>query len=231
MVCLTALPGNAWGEQGTFEDRIPRSMLQSEDNSFLTFTVENDMFGGGPDRNYTNGVRVTWADMGAEPPRLARLLDRYVPSFRVNETTSVYYSLGQNLYTPEDILILTPDPLDRPYAAFLYASAGFASVTDNHIDDIEITLGVIGPLALGEQTQKTVHDIVGADDPAGWNHQLENEPGLILSWQRNWPEAYAATPGSGLYFRATPHLGATLGNIYTYANAGLTLQLTPEEDR
>lgn len=50
MICLIALPSHAHGEQGTFEDRIPRSMLQTGDDSFLVVTMENDMFGGGRGR-------------------------------------------------------------------------------------------------------------------------------------------------------------------------------------
>ncbi len=217
-------------EKPTFEKSIPREVLLDESNRFLTVTVENDMFGGGTDKNYTSGARVTWFDLGAEPPLLAEILDDLVPSFRVNETTSVYYSLGQNLYTPEDIEAPVPDPNDRPYAAFLYGSAGFTSVTDDHVDDLEATLGVVGPAAFGEQTQKQIHEWVGSPEPQGWDFQLKNEPGLILSWQRSWPEAYAVSPGP-LHFRVTPHVGATLGNIYTYANLGLTLQLTPGADR
>ncbi|NNG02589.1 MAG: lipid A deacylase LpxR family protein [Inquilinus sp.] len=230
VACLAASPGYAQDDKDTFEKRIPRSILGDGDDSFLTFTSENDLYGGGTDKNYTNGARVTWFDLGAEPPRLAEWLDRIVPSFRINETTSVYYSLGQNLYTPEDITAAVPDPNDRPYAAFLYGSAGLTSVTDDHIDTIEFTLGVVGPWALGEPTQKAVHEWIGSPDPAGWDNQLENEPGIILSFQRSWPEAYAASPDP-LYFRAIPHAGATLGNVYTYANVGLTLQLTPAADR
>ena len=214
----------------TFEKSIPRAAFGNGDRRFLTFVSENDLYGGGTDKNYTNGARVTYFEFGAEPPVLAEWLDWLVPSFRVNETTSVYYSLGHNLYTPEDIEAPVPDPADRPYAAFLYGSAGFVSVTDDHIDDLELTLGVVGPLALGEQIQRNVHEAIDSPDPAGWDFQLENEPGIILSWQRSWPEAYAAMPGP-LLFRATPHVGATLGNIYTYANVGLTLQLLPEADR
>lgn len=217
-------------DKDTFEKRIPRSILGDGEDSFLTITSENDLYGGGTDKNYTNGARATWFDLGAEPPFLAEALASIVPSFRVNDTTSTYYSLGHNLYTPEEITAPIPDPADRPYAAFLYGSAGFASVTDDHIDDIEFTLGVVGPAALGEQIQKFVHEQIDSPDPAGWDFQLENEPGFILSWQRSWPEAYAATPGP-FHFRATPHVGTTLGNVYTYANVGLTLQLTAEADR
>ncbi len=161
---------------------------------------------------------------------VVRFLDKALPSFEINETTSTYFSLGQNLYTPEVITDPNPDPDDRPYAAFLYGSLGFSSVTDNHVDDLELTLGVVGPLALGEETQKTVHDITGGDEPRGWDSQLENEPGVILSWQRYWPEAFASDVGP-LFFRVQPHAGASIGNVYTHAMGGLTLQLTPKKHR
>jgi len=224
---FSPLCAQAQNQEKTFEELIPKEVFE-QDDSFFTFTVENDLFGKGTDQNYTHGTRLTYFDMGAEPPGFAKLLDRWVPTFEVNETTSVYYSFGQNLYTPKDIEARTPDPNDRPYAGFLYGSAGFTSVTDNHVDDIEITLGMVGPWALGEETQEVVHDLIDVDDPSGWDHQLENEPGFIFSWQRRWPEAFAAGAGP-LHFRASPHVGTSLGNVYTYAATGLSLQLTPKK--
>lgn len=214
-------------QKKTLQERIPREVLDKKD-SFFSVTVENDLFGKGTDQNYTHGTRLTYFDMGAEPPGFAKLLDRWVPTFEVNETTSVYYSVGQNLYTPEDIEARIPDPNDRPYAGFLYGAAGFISVTDNHIDDVEITLGVVGPSALGGETQEFVHDVIDADDPSGWDYQLKNELGFILSWQRRWPEAFADEIGP-FYFRTTPHVGISLGNVYTYAASGLSFQLTPKQ--
>ena len=206
-------------------EKIPAEVLQSDAN-FLTFTIENDKFGGDTDENYTSGVRLTYFDYSADMPCFADFLHKYVPTFEVNDTTSVYYSAGQNLYTPEDITARTPDPADRPYAAFLYGSAGLTSLTDNHVDDIEVTIGLIGPWAMGEETQKFVHDVMNARDPSGWDHQLENELGVILSWQREWPAAIAEDIGP-FNFRVAPHMGATLGNVYTYGAGGVSLQLTP----
>ncbi|MCD8566673.1 MAG: lipid A deacylase LpxR family protein [Alphaproteobacteria bacterium] len=224
---LPAPPAGAQEEEPTLQDSLPSDVLKTPAR-FLTFTIENDLFGSGSDQNYTNGARLTYFDYGTEPPWFAKILDRYVPTFSINETTSTYYSLGQNLYTPKDILARTPAPKDRPYAAFLYASAGLTSLTDNHIDDLEATIGVVGPWAMGEQTQKFVHDIVNANDPSGWDHQLKNEPGLMISWERQWPAAYSTDIG-GFNFRAAPHTGITLGNVYTYGAGGLSFQLTPQK--
>ena len=216
-------------ETSTFEDRIPKDILNKE-YQFFTLTVENDFFGGGTDQQYTNGVRLTYFDMGSSPPLMAKYMDEMVPMFDIGETTSVYYSVGQNLYTPDDISAAIPDPNDRPYAGFLYGAVGMSNLDDNHIDDLELTLGIVGPWALGEETQEVVHDTFDFVDPSGWDHQLENEPGIILSWQRRWPEAYFSE-WPLLHFRASPHVGVSLGNVYTYAATGVTFQLTPKQYR
>lgn len=162
----------------TLEDALPRGLLEDHPG-FLTFTIENDNFGDGSDENYTNGVRLTYFDTSAELPWFSSFLDSHLPIFEINDTTSVYYSFGQNLYTPEDIEVSTPDPKDRPYAAFLYASAGLTTLKDDHIDEIEATLGVVGPWALGEEVQTVVHKVL--DSSVRINHQHGNENAVIES--------------------------------------------------
>ncbi len=213
-----------------FEKVVPRQLIDQDEKQFLTLSVDNDMFGGGTDQNYTSGVSLTYFDMGAEPPQLAHWLDEIVPTFAVNDATSVHYSIGQNLYTPEDIETDVQDPDDRPWAAFLYVSTGLTSVTNDHVDELEASVGVVGPAALGEPTQKFIHKMVDSPDPKGWDRQLKNEPGLILSWQRRWPEKWAVS-GGNFVFSAMPHAGVTLGNIYTYANTGMTFRFSPRSDQ
>lgn len=207
-----------------------RKIAKEKQRKFITLSIENDMFGKGTDRNYTSGVRLSYFDLGTQLPDFAYTLDRVVPTFSINETTSIYYTLGHNLYTPSDIERVTQDPNERPWAAFLYASAGMMSITDNHIDELEATLGVIGPLALGEQIQKAVHKVVNSPKPRGWRNQLKNEPALMLSWQRSFPERIDLE-AYGWHASAVPHIGATIGNVYTYANIGASFRLSPENGR
>jgi hypothetical protein len=225
LLFLIGLSSTVSAEQ-SFEDRIPKELLTRKDRSFFTLTVENDLFGAGTDRNYTSGVRLSYYDAGEGASNIVRRLEDYLGFYETNETTNTYYSIGQNLYTPAVITTRTPDPNDRPYAAFLYGSIGSSTVSGDHIDDIELTLGVVGPWALGKETQKFVHEQINSDDPLGWDHQLQNEPGLMIAFQRTWPEAFAAQMDP-FYLRVAPHLGATIGNIYSYAAFGTTLQLVP----
>lgn len=224
---LAATAAHAQDGEKTLEQRFEERIHGKPREKFLTLTVENDSLGGGSDRNYTSGVRLSWFDTSAIAPQVAQAIDPYLP-ISINGTTSVFYSAGQNLYAPRDLLRRPPDPRDRPYAAFLYGSMGLITLERNHMDYVEATLGVVGPMALGKETQKFVHSITGSDNPQGWDRQLRNEPGAMLSWQRLWPETYTANIG-GLYLRTAPYAGATLGNVYTYASSGLLLQLVSKD--
>ncbi len=223
--CFTAAPYSY--AQDTYQNSIPKKIIKSDDR-FLTFTSENDLYGSGKDEHYTNGARVTYYDSSAKSPKFVETFEKYIPFFSANETTSVYYSLGQNLYTPEVITARNPDPDDRPYAGFLYGSVGVNTVIDNHVDELEVTLGVVGPLSLGEETQKFVHRTFDFTKPEGWDSQLDNEPALIVALQRMWPEAYSMDLDP-LFVRVSPHVGASVGNVYTHANSGFTVQLTPKK--
>ncbi|MDO4643447.1 MAG: lipid A deacylase LpxR family protein [Cardiobacteriaceae bacterium] len=208
-------------------DTLPDHILRSNER-FFTINIENDKFGSGYDRDYTNGLRMTWFNVGAQQPFYVNWIDRLVPTFDVNKTTSTYFSFGHNLYTPSDIDRSTLDVNDRPYAAFLYGSTGISTITDRHMDDVELTLGWIGPSAQGEFIQDKFHRLIHADyQPHGWKYQLRDEPAAMLSWERSYPAYFTAGIGKNLHARVSPHYGVTLGNVYTYANAGFVVDLTP----
>ena len=215
----------------TLEQELPQNITNGEHDNFVTFVYENDLIGRGSDQHYTSGVRLTYFDLNAAFPSFAHRIADYVPTFDINRTSSVYYSLGQNLYTPDDIETRAQDPDDRPWAGFLYGSIGMTTLTGNHLDELEATLGIVGPWALGEQTQKLIHThITDSPTPKGWSNQIKNEPGLMLSWQRRWPKALGYET-AGLTMTAAPHFGATVGNVYTYGNAGLSFRLSSGQSR
>jgi hypothetical protein len=104
-------------------------------------------------------------------------------------------------------------------------------VVDDHSDEIELSLGVVGPAALGEQTQKFIHKHVSdSPEPQGWHNQLKNEPALTLGWQRTWPQSLSGEAG-GLFWSVAPYTGATVGNVYTYADAGFNIRVGPSTEK
>ncbi|MEM7617893.1 MAG: lipid A deacylase LpxR family protein [Pseudomonadota bacterium] len=215
----------------TVETTIEQRIKDRQDNNFLSLAVENDLFGGGTDEYYTNGVRLTYFDVETPMPPIIDLLADAIPTFDINTTTSTYYTIGQNIYTPDNIETASLLEDDRPYAGWLYGAVGLTSITNNHLDELEFTLGIVGPTALGEQTQKFVHTHVSnSPTPLGWRNQLENEVGAIISARRRWPTWHTNNIGP-LRLRVEPDINLSLGNVYTYAGTGATITLGPYEDR
>jgi hypothetical protein len=217
----------------TLSEQIPVDDTKQKHDQFFTFNWENDKFGGNSDRHYTNGLRLTYFDALDKPPEWAEKLSDAVPMFDLGEKSGVYYSFGQNIYTPDNIRVVNPAPGQRPYAGFLYGSMGFTTLEGDKVDDYQLTLGVVGPAALGEQVQKRWHEIVNVPKPLGWdNYQLHNEPIVNLTWQQRYPEALSwQSSGGDWYAAAEPHYGFALGNAYTYGNAGFMLRFGPASSR
>ena len=221
----------SYAAEPTLEQSIPNRVLDAPEKKIVTVVVENDSFGGGTDKNYTSGVRINFTDVGAKFPDIAYKIDKLIPTFSINKTSSIYYSFGQSLYTPRDITRATANPNDRPWAAFLYGSLGMVTLTGNHTDEVEATVGVVGPAALGEQAQKFIHKhLTDSPTPQGWSHQLKNEPGLMLAWQRALPMAVTGRVADN-FWSVKPYFGTTIGNIHTYGDAGFSIRLSPYDSR
>lgn len=211
----------------TAEDVVTRRVKHAEEKNYLSFSYENDLIGGGTDQFYTSGLRATYFNVNTDVPLVMHEIAEHIPSVDINTTTSTFFTFGQNIYTPEDITVAGAQNDDRPWAAWLYGSIGLATLDDDHMDELELTLGVVGPQALGEQTQKAIHrHVTDSPMPKGWGNQLDFEPGIVLSWQRRWPTAWTKNIGD-FRLRAEPNVNISLGNIYTYAGGGLSFKFGP----
>lgn len=230
---LMALPTPSLAAEGTVEtvpsvqNTVTNAILKDPRNQIITAVYENDMIGSGKDGEYTSGVRLGYLDLNAEFPDVAHTIADIIPTFDINDSSSIFYSLGQNIFSPRDIALNPTDAAQRPYAGFLYGSIGMMTFTGDHSDEVELTLGIVGPGSLAENTQKFIHKhVTDSPMPKGWGAQLENEPGIMLAWQRAHPAALTGVAGP-LYWSTTPHYGLTVGNVYTFANAGFNVQLRP----
>ncbi|WP_332875547.1 lipid A deacylase LpxR family protein [Sideroxyarcus emersonii] len=200
----------------------PAIASETTKTSVLTLMVENDLFYHS-DRDYTNGIALVWGPSPEPTPDWAVTMARLVPWFPKEGEVGHGYTIGQNMYTPRDITVANPPLNDRPYGGWLYGSMGMGTETGRQLDLVTLTLGVVGPASQAEQAQKAVHKIVGSPQPQGWNTQLKNELGILLTYQRSW-RALADSTLDGLAIDLTPDAGFALGNVYTYASAGLTLR-------
>lgn len=199
-----------------------------------TLQFENDRIAD-TDRHYTTGMRLNWVSDSKSPgasPQWARNVLNFVYR-QVNSQVEgrIGLALGQNIFTPEDTAARHLVTGDRPYAGWLYggisahaeARRTFAGIALQTLDTVEIDVDVVGPVALAEQVQNNFHDLIGVSRSNGWDHQLENEPGVLFIDERRWrpqPLGLGAVDADII-----PHVGASLGNVMTLANAGATLRL------
>jgi len=207
-----------------FGDKLCES---AENLGTFNLYFENDCFADA-DQGYTNGVKLSWISPDlTDYAKSGRLPGWSLPLIRrlpfINEPglqRNVALSIGQNIYTPKDLSRASLIEDDRPYAGWTYFGIGLHSKNECRLDSMEIQLGMVGPASFAEQTQKFVHN----QDLNGWDNQIKNEPGIALVYERKGRYLYSGDVGE-FGFDLIPHLGGALGNVYTYANAGMEARL------
>jgi hypothetical protein len=205
--------------------------LRADDGQRLSVIEENDSLFLDSDDHYTQGLRLSWLgpdvapDSGWNEP--FDLLGGVLPVFGAEEgerSRRYALSFGQSFFTPSIISANPPDPSDRPYAGWFYLGADLLQDTDRRmLEHLELQVGVVGPAALGKQVQRRWHELISGTEPEGWDSQLENEPGIVLSYERKWRFTLAGDRGSGVDL--IPELGGTVGNVFTYGEAGVMLRI------
>ena len=209
----------------------PNILAEEQPPWTLNLYFENDLFSE-TDQNYTNGIRASWVSPNVDNylkderlPEWVRDVSPYLPLFDPSDDSAqkvernVVLTLGQQIYTPEDIDRYSVDPNDRPYAGWLYGGIAYHSRTRDKMNTAELNLGVVGPLALGEEAQDLVHSIRGFQKFNGWDNQLKNEPGFQLVYEHK-NRIFKSRLSPLFEYDTILHAGGSLGNVATYLNGG-----------
>lgn len=227
------------GQPGAFAQTVPpadaggpaaksTSPLPAKEGSEIQVFIENDVWAR-TDRYYTNGLKVGFGVPGntvtqafKEPTRW--LLDRFNIDrnfqFKQGEEPHFGVFVGQNLYTPRQITTAAPQPLDRPWAGWLYMGVVAQRERGNRLDSAEIDVGVIGPVVAGEFTQTEWHKLIGSPRPQGWDNQLRNEPAFVATYLQKRRFDRHNSWLIPRHVDVIPHFGASVGTVLTLARAG-----------
>jgi lipid A 3-O-deacylase len=199
----------------------------------FSFGFENDLFAD-TDRFYTNGIKFNWISPELQwfedldwfkqdtfLSRQARNLINILPfSDDPQRQRHLSFSIGQKMFTPEDIANRNLITTDRPYAGWLYGDVAFHSKNKRRLDSFEIQLGLIGDISLAEQAQDLIHSLRGIDKANGWDNQLENELGLALIYDRKQRIVRRTDILGSFGFDTIVHVGGAVGNVFTHFNTG-----------
>ncbi len=191
---------------------------------WVSTTLDNDLFVG-TDNGYTNGIYVSLFETGQKAgvkPDNDWLVNPLIWSMPEVKGRSVInsYMFGQTMITPSDINIVDPDQNEIPYSALLAVNNSYVTYDSSVADLVSTTVGIVGPLALGEETQSLIHRIIGSDDPQGWDTQLENELVFQFSRARLWRTWVSENKKFDLLVKAETNLGTISSDI----NAGATFR-------
>jgi len=186
------------------------SFAQSFENE-LGFKSDNDAYlFYGQDRYYTNGLFLYFRH-ATKQHRLGEKMEKL--TYEV--------SAGQKMYNP--ISGYRPDPTtqDRPFAGYLYAAANInLFYNDEKIIKAGLEVGVVGPEALGQETQELLHRTVGFYKIEGWKYQIANE--LALNFSAQYTQLLLRSSKSNLDLSLETYVN--LGSTFSGAGVGILLR-------
>ncbi len=187
---------------------------QSHSKEIGAETDDDSYLAQGSDRYYTAGTFIY-----------------YRQALKVDEATHLQnkvlgFEIGQKLYTPQSGSIAfngNPDDpryIDRPFAAYLYVGANLNYLYKDESNlKLSAQVGVVGPAALGKETQQSIHNLFGLYHPSGWEYQVDNDFEINFSAQYNRLLARSSWADVSL----TSY--ANLGNGFTGAGIGPMVRL------
>jgi lipid A 3-O-deacylase len=204
---------------------------RADDKNRISLLEENDSLYVNSDKHYTQGVRISDLGPDLEPGSGWNdpwsFINRRSPIFAEDGTPfSRHYDflLGQSIFTPKNLTLKPPDPHDRPYGGWLYTGVALLQESDRRmLENLEIDAGIVGPAALGKQVQNDWHQFIDKGQARGWSSEIQNEPGILISYERLWRLPLTGAGSDGVDF--VPQAGATIGNVFTYGDVGGMLRI------
>lgn len=218
LATLGSTIGLAQAQTASSQTSPARTLGQS---SVFTLQGENSSISSSKltDRYYTNGIRIGYlsgeGDFGVLRHITQPLWGEGAPRLAID--------LTQQIYTPSNTTTRNPPLSDRPYAGVLLANIAAVQDGVNTRSSIGLSLGLIGPSALGEEVQNGFHDLIGQGHNNGWNTQLHNEAVFALNSARVWRINTGTL--AGLQTDVLPALAGTLGTLAVDVETGISVRL------
>jgi hypothetical protein len=227
------------GGDGNVPAHCRSELKRAPQGGVATIVFENDYFdlrgrlgpGTTTDRYYTHGTLLSFVSK-CEPMSAFGKLEQFV-GFRAHPRREARWgvALGQNIYTPEDIVAADPNPNDRPYAGWAYVAPSMVIYTPHSASILELQLGLVGPSAAADLVQGNWHDAIKIARAQGWTHQLKDEVAFVVFGERRWVTdaiKIADSPVAGLgdiEADVTGRAAVALGTVQTSIAGGLDFRI------
>ncbi len=191
----------------------------------IRIEYDNDLLVNSDDK-FTNGTSVQWHSDAADSwtgiglPGW-RTVGQHLPGLK---SPGLYkraaLAIGQNMQTPNDLSATELIVDDVPYAGSLGIEFNWIAFDDDVFRGYGVVAGVVGPSSGAESVQTAVHDLIGAEEPMGWDNQIPDEPAINAYGMFKKKVLRAEAKG---HFSADVALDADfgLGTAITFAEAAV----------
>lgn len=175
-------------------------------NSYFRFHYDNDFFTKS-DEYYTQGITLEYVHPSIQRFVLSKLLWRPWKS-----TVQSGISLNLIAYTPTSILSDTILNKERPFDANISLKIFMIQADEAGRQQVStaLSIGILGPAALGNEIQTGIHRWLKNPLPHGWQFQIKND--IILNYQLNYEKQLLADAGNFLLNAATETRLGTLND-------------------
>ena len=190
------------------------SVSDVQSPNYFRFNYENDLFAG-TDQNYTQGFSFELVASFINGNPINHLF--YKPKgfeFRYG------MSAEHIVFTPENFELPEIQKGDRPFAGAVYLKS-FMIATDREKAvrfTSSLSLGMIGPVAFGEEMQTTIHEITESQIPLGWDNQIKND--LVLNYEIGLEKELLRVKD---LFSLQAQSNVAIGTLFTGAALGINI--------
>lgn len=192
---------------------------------YFSFSFENDVFYR-EDGGYSNGLMVNWGYYNVDalskasmPSWLASLSQQTYLPYLKDRDYAISYTFGHFLQTAINIKEMDLIETDAPYVGLLAWEANIVAANDHVVDDLSLTLGIVGPVSGAEYMQKSIHDLIGVNKPMGWDNQIDNELVFRVQAKRVWRSL--VLPVGATEVDVITGVNAGVGNLLSDVNIGV----------
>jgi len=211
--------------------------------SLYTLTLQADQFLfifyndtlASTDQHFTNGLSLSWLDDTFENKNDTELTSYSALMYDLADTVSfgamdesrkhtAGIGLSQIMITPDDLTQSTPQYDDVPYAGYLALSFYFFEWDNTSFKEYRLETGVVGEASGAGLTQRTIHKVIGATTPEGWDTQLGTDWMINVLYRQGY-KSWTYHGSSGLSIDWFNHFGMQMGNFKTDAFAGTVFRL------
>lgn len=191
----------------------------------FTFQEDNDVFAlsDRSDRGYTNGSQLTWAwDESSTPAFALNLAGRLCGADTCRRSASI--SIGQAMFTPENLQIREKIVGDRPYGGWLFSELSLEARKGKRVDTLSLYLGAVGRRSYAAEAQSFAHRAIvpSAPEPLGWDNQVGDFPGFVVACDRRLQYWELQDSRKRPYLDLIPSVSGMIGNVFIRGGVGAT---------